>query len=126
MQISVLTIFSIIFAFIFVLIVFQIKFIMQNTTTSEELRKDKTSIPDFDTGSASKNCADFNNEIFHYKAEVNYNEGATLLLSKNIMLVQYEFNEEKRKSSMVNFSNYNTFIKEIKLEGSTVDTINLA
>jgi hypothetical protein len=90
---------ALILTFLIVLLVFQIKNICVNSTTSEELRKETVNIPNFSFGSTEKNCTSFQNEIFSYKSLVDYNKDSKLLLSKNKLLV--ELNRNLKDSSSI-------------------------
>lgn len=78
----------IIFLFLVILMIFQIKYIINNITTSEALRKNSNY---FSENSYRENCFKFNNEIFYYKFKTEYNNGALLLMKNNKMLVEYLF-----------------------------------
>lgn len=83
-----------VFISIAILLLFQLSFISKNTTTSEELRKEKKPIPDFDTGSCKENWDIFWNRIFSYKQKIEYNENSEFYLNKNITLAEIALNNK--------------------------------
>ena len=91
------------FTFCTTIIIFQVRFISLNTTTSEELRRESVPIPNFDTGSISKNWSIFFKNMLEHKNSVSYNESALQLINKNKLLVEYLFdinNTQKHKSDL--------------------------
>lgn len=92
------------------LLIVQFRFISLNTTTSEELRKEKTQIANFNQGSCSKNMSTFYNDIFSYKREISYGEDLLKLLKKNETLVErkmkiYSNNSYNPSNTIIEFIN---------------------
>lgn len=116
----VFTCVSIILLFLSILITYQLKNISNNSTTSENLRSDIISIPDFDNG-LCENIKSFNSEILSFKKEFTYNRGANLLLKKSVLLYEY-LNEDKylRKNVMMGSMDCNETYDTIDYKSTSV------
>lgn len=93
-----------------ILITYQVKNIFGNSTTSENLRSEIISIPDFNNG-CYQNLNSFNNEIFSYKKDFTYNKGAISLLKKSILLYQYihDTSDKNRNITLGNIDSNETY-----------------
>jgi hypothetical protein len=96
---------GLILLFLILLIIFQIRYISINSTTSEELRKGNLMTPDYDLGSTSENCLSFRKEIFSYRNLAEYNNGAKKLLARNKTLAEVVF-ERKHKQNFLDSKNF--------------------
>ncbi len=76
------------FLYMILLLIYQIKYILLNTTTSEEIRKVRKPIPDFNLGSKMLNWKQFNYNIDDYRKVIAYSDTAIDYLNKNISLSQ--------------------------------------
>lgn len=85
---------GIVMIFLLVVVGMQMKYILSNVTTSEELRKNTVPIPDFDNGSAKLNLSSFCGSIMDYRDQIDYNGDAKNLLDANITLMEYKLTTE--------------------------------
>lgn len=83
--------------FIIVLILFQTYYISKDTTTSEEVRKKRISLPTFKT-SCQESWSNFMNSPFIFRRTIDYNSSALELINKNRTL------DEVRNNSWVPLS----------------------
>jgi hypothetical protein len=77
------------------IILFHIKYICNNETTSENLRRIPQVRNIFDNG-MRKNCHDFFNNLFEYKNEIKYSDQANIYLKRST-LVQNDSNYSENR-----------------------------
>jgi hypothetical protein len=88
------------------IIFFQIKFICNNETTSESIRRPDGLVNIYDNG-CKKNCNDFFSNISEYKNEAVYNSPAVNLMKYSLLVTEY-FDEMKTRGSITEISRQNS------------------
>ena len=87
MALGLSTLTTIVLILLLMIICFQIKFILSNETTSENIRRPAHLVNVFDNG-CKKNMGQFCNNITGYRTEMVYNEHAIKLLSNSDLITK--------------------------------------
>lgn len=102
----VISLSSIALVALIVLLLVNIVYISKNTTSSEEIRRDKKLIPSFSERNCAENWSQFLNETFSYRNQIKYNESAENLLNNIVTIaeirlgVKKEEREDKEKNTL--------------------------
>jgi hypothetical protein len=109
----VISLSSIALVALIVLLLLNIIYISKNTTSSEEIRRDKKLIPSFSERTCAENWSQFLNETFSYRNQIKYNESAENLLNKIVTIAEIRLGvkkedkeEDKEKNTLERIDNF--------------------